>query len=120
MADETDANAAPGTADNAVDVQDAELPTAKDEMVAGQSGQLDILMDTTIPISAQLGQVEMEVRDVLQVGPGSVLRLDKQAGQPVDLFLRGVKFATGDLVVIGEQLGVRVREVIAAEGVGKR
>lgn len=119
MADETDAATDQAADADNVDVRDAELPRAEDQQIAGQPGQIDILMDTTIPVSAQLGQVEMEVREVLQVGPGSVLKLDKQAGQPIDLFLRGVRFATGDLVVIGEQLGVRVREVLTAEGAGK-
>ena len=119
MADETNATTDQAADADNVDVQDAELPRGKDEQIAAQPGQIDILMDTAIPVSAQLGQVEMEVREVLQVGPGSVVKLDKRAGQPIDLFLRGVRFATGDLVVIGEQLGVRVREVLATEGAGK-
>ena len=69
MADDTHANtepqqAAAETSDTDVNVQDADLPKAKDERVAGQPGEIDILMDTTIPVSAQLGQVEMEVQEI--------------------------------------------------------
>ena len=119
MADQTD-NADQAADAGGVDVQEADLPKAADAQAGGHGGQIDILMDTTMPVSAQLGQVEMEVREVLAVGPGSVLKLDKQAGEPIDLYLRGVRFATGDLVVIGEQLGVRVREVLTAEASDKR
>ncbi len=114
MADDT--GAAEGQDAASVDVHDAVLPKVPAEQFAGQPAQIDILMDSTIRISAHLGQVEMEVRDMLQVGPSTVLKLDKQAGEPIDLFLGEVKFATGDLVVIGQQLGIRIREVIAAEG----
>ena len=63
-------------------------------------------------VSVCLGHAEVEVRQLLQSGPGSVLQLDKKAGEPVDLYLRGIRFATGNLVVVGEQLGVRIREIL--------
>lgn len=69
-----------------------------------------------MPVLAQLGQVEIAVRDLLQMGPGSVIQLDKKAGEPVDLYLRGVQFATGTLVVVGDQLGVRIKEILSAPG----
>lgn len=109
-----DAPDAPDTAD-AVEVGDAQLPEAQDSPSRSGSGQIDILLDTTLAVTVRLGQAEIEVRQLLQLGPGSVLRLDRKAGEPVDLFLRGIKFATGQLVVVGEQLGVRVSEILPAE-----
>ena len=52
-------------------------------------------------------------RELLEMGPGSVLKLDRQVGEPIDLFLRGVRFATGHLVVVGDHLGVRIKEILA-------
>ena len=75
--------------------------------------QIDILLDTVMPVSVRLGQVSMPVRELLQLGPGSVLKLDKQAGEPVDVFLRNVKLATGHLVVVGDQLGIRLKDIFS-------
>ncbi len=97
--------------DPAVDIHAADLPAA-DEQVVDATGQIDMLLDMTVSVTATLGQTEISVRDLLRYGPGTVLKLDRLAGEPVDLYLRGVKFAVGDLVVVGEQLGVRIREVL--------
>jgi len=105
--------------ESTVEVQEVDLQKVAGEQATGQSAQIDVLMETSMPVSAQLGQVEMEVREILQLGPGSVLKLDKQVGEPVDLYLRGVRFAVGDLVVIGEQLGVRIRRVLTSDAAGK-
>jgi len=65
-----------------------------------------------MPVSVRLGQVEIEVRNLLELGPGSVLKLDRRVGEPVDLLLRGICFATGNLVVVGDHLGVKIKEVM--------
>ncbi len=69
--------------------------------------------------AARLGEAEIQIRELLQMGPGSVLKLDRQTGEPVDLYMRGTRFATGYLVVVGEQLGVRVKEILAPQGGAK-
>jgi len=97
-------------------VSDAELSEVPQQTATGSAGQIDILLETSMSVSVSLGEVEMSVRDLLQVAPGSVLQLNKQVGQPVDLLLRGIPFATGSLVVVGEQLGVRVREILSPGG----
>lgn len=98
-----------------VDVQEAQLPEATDAPRGPAAGQIDILLDMSMPVSAQLGQVDMQVRELLQLAPGSVVKLDKQVGEPVDVLMRGTKFATGQLVVIGDQLGIRVKEILSSE-----
>jgi flagellar motor switch protein FliN/FliY len=82
--------------------------------------QINILLDMQMPVTARLGRATMKVRDLMQLGEGTVLKLDRLAGEPVDLMLRGVKFAVGDLVVVGQKLGVRVRRIIdqSAENTG--
>ena len=108
MPDEDNAN--PGEPE--VEVQSAELPEAEDSPPVGPGGQVDILLDTALTVSASLGETEMEVRDLLQLGPGSVLKLDRRVVEPVDLVLRGIKFAKGVLVVVGDRLGVRIKEIL--------
>jgi flagellar motor switch protein FliN/FliY len=99
-----------------VEARPAELPEVAEKTVKVPSGQIDILLDAAMTVEAHLGQAELKISDVLQLGPGSVLKLDRRAGEPVDLYLRGVKFASGQLVVVGEQLGVRIKEILPAEG----
>ena len=84
----------------------------------GAGGQIGILMDTMMSITVTLGQVEISIKDLLSLSAGAVLKLDKQVGEPAELYLRGIKFATGHLVVVGEQLGVKIHEIIpsAADG----
>jgi flagellar motor switch protein FliN len=97
-----------------VEVRPARLSEAKQQTNPAGGGQVDILLGATMPVTASLGQVSIQVRHLLQLGPGSVVKLDRQTGEPIDLFLRGVKFATGQLVVVGEHLGVRIREILPA------
>ncbi|KPK86759.1 MAG: hypothetical protein AMJ81_00400 [Phycisphaerae bacterium SM23_33] len=110
---------APAQAAGAVEVQEAELPEASGAGAAAGSGQIDILLDTTLSVEVQLGQVQTQVRELLQLGSGSVLTLDKQVGEPVELFLRGTRFATGQLVVVGDRLGVKIREITSPRAAGE-
>ena len=109
------ADAAPASgADAAAEVHEAELPEAQNAPRASGGGQIDILLDSPMAVSAQLGSARPAVRELLDMGPGSVLQLDRQVGEPIDLYLRGVRFATGHLVVVGDHLGVRIKEVLPA------
>ena len=98
---------------DATEVGEAQLPEASDSGQKSGAGQIDILLDTTMAVSVCLGEAQVQIRNLLQYGPGSVLQLDRKVGEPVDLYLRGIRFATGSLVVVGEQLGARVKEILA-------
>jgi len=100
------------SADAPQEVQAAELPEAFDTGARRPAGQFDVLLDTAVEITAHLGAARLPARDVLTLGPGAVLTLDRQAGEPVDLILNGVRFATGHLVVVGDRLGIRLREIL--------
>ena len=107
------------TSNDSVDVQEAQLTEAVDQSTTEGSGQIDILLETLMPVQVQLAQTDICVRELLQLSVGSVLKLDKRAGEPVDLFLRGVRFATGQLVVIEDHLGVRIDKILSP-GPGRR
>jgi len=109
---ETDQGGAP---DGGVNVQEAELPAATPGDASAGPGQIDILLDSALVVSATLGQTKVSIRDLLQTGAGSVITFDRKVGEPVDLYLSGVHFATGQMVVVGDKLGVRVNEVLVPD-----
>jgi len=111
---ETEPQAAP--VEPAVEVRAVDLPNAIDTGARVPGGQLDILLDTTVEITARLGEARMPARQLLELGPGAVVRLEKMAGEPVELILNGVCFAKGSLVVVGDQLGIRIRDIFSAPG----
>ena len=74
-----------------------------------------MLLDISLPITIELGRTSMLIRDVLQLGPGSVIELDKVSGEPVDLYVNDRKFARGEVVVIEENFGVRITELIRVD-----
>jgi flagellar motor switch protein FliN/FliY len=76
---------------------------------------IDSLLDISLPITIELGRTKMLIRDVLDLGPGSVIELDKMSGEPVDLFVNDKKFARGEVVVIEENFGVRITELLKVD-----
>ena len=102
------------SADGTVEAQDVELPESSDQPTGQAAGKMDVLFDMTLPISARLGEASVLVRELMELAPGSVLKLDKRVGEPIELVLRGKTFATGQLVVVDEQLGIRISEITSA------
>ncbi|MDH4100584.1 MAG: flagellar motor switch protein FliN [Nitrospirota bacterium] len=74
--------------------------------------ELDFILDIPLRVTAQLGRTKMLIKDVLQLGPGSVIELDRLAGEPVDLMVNEKLVAKGEVVVINENFGVRLTEII--------
>jgi flagellar motor switch protein FliN/FliY len=101
-------------AEGAVQVEDVQFPQAHEQPNKSAPGQIDLLLDISVKVQACLGEVEIQVRDLLQLNTGSVITLDRQVGEPADLYLKGARFATGYLVVIGNRLGIRIKEVLPA------
>ena len=77
--------------------------------------RLELLMDIKLDISIELGRTTMLVRDILELGPGSVVELDKMAGETVDLLINNKKLAEGEVVVVDENFGVRITHLISME-----
>ncbi|BDE07579.1 hypothetical protein WPS_28550 [Vulcanimicrobium alpinum] len=73
---------------------------------------LDLLMHVPLKVTAQLGTCRMQVRDLLKLGKGTVIELDRLAGGPVDLLVNDRLVARGEIVAIDENFGVRVTELI--------
>ena len=78
---------------------------------------LNILMDIQMPITVIIGKAEVPFKRLLQLGPDSVLELDRLVGQPADLYVQDIRLATGDIVVVNDNYGIRIREVVGSESV---
>jgi flagellar motor switch protein FliN len=75
---------------------------------------LSTLYDLSLPIAIELGRTEMTVQEILQLGRGSVIELDRLAGEPVDVYVGDRRFAEGEVVVLGENFGVRITRILPA------
>lgn len=89
-----------------------DFPEAAQADDAAAAGSIDILLDMNIPVTVTVGQTEIQVRRLLQLGPGSVIKLDRPVDAPIDLYLRDTKFATGSVVVVDDHFAVRIKQVL--------
>lgn len=76
---------------------------------------IDLLMDVNLPVSIELGRTKMSISDILALGPGSVVELAKLAGEPVDVMVNYKIVARGEVVVIDENFGVRITQLMTPE-----
>ncbi len=78
-------------------------------------GQLPLstLMDLTLPVAIELGRTSMTVQEILRLGRSSVVELERLAGEPVDVYVGERRFAEGEVVVLGENFGVRITRILA-------
>jgi flagellar motor switch protein FliN/FliY len=90
----------------------------------GVSRSMDLIMDIPLDVSVELGRVQMLIKDVLELATGSIVELERVAGEPVDLLVNGQLIAKGEVVVIEDNFGIRITEIISPadrlHGVGKR
>jgi len=100
---------------NQKQAQSVEFSEAPESPPAEGSGSIEFLLDMDCPITVAVGQTELPVRQLLQFGPGSVVKLDKPIDAPADLYLRDVKFATGDVVVVDGCFAVRIKQILGVE-----
>lgn len=76
---------------------------------------IDLLMDVDLPVSIELGRTRMTISDILSLGPGSVVELNKLAGEPVDLLVNYKVVAKGEVVVVDENFGLRITQLLTPE-----
>jgi flagellar motor switch protein FliN/FliY len=80
-----------------------------------ESKNIDMLLDVTLPVSIELGRTALKIEDILNLGPGSVVELDKLAGEPVDILINEKILAKGEVVVVDENFGVRITSMISPQ-----
>lgn len=86
---------------------------AETKKMSGAGQNLNLLLDVQMPLTVELGRTRMYVKEVLTMGEGSIIELDKLAGEPVDLMVNGKLIAKGEVVVIDENFGVRVTDIVS-------
>lgn len=80
----------------------------------GEAGvDLDMIMDLPLEIVVELGRTKMLINDLLQIGQGSVIELNKAVGEPLDIMVNGKLVARGEVVVVKERFGVRITEILS-------
>lgn len=87
-------------------------PLQQSGPAAGEVGSIDLLLDVKLDLRVELGRAPIPVRDVLQLGAGSIVPLQKMSGEPVDVLVNGKLIARGEVVVVDENFGVRVTEMV--------
>lgn len=89
-----------------------ELPDLTAGAGPGPGGDLHLLGEVELTVSVELGRVRLPLRDLLRLQEGTVVELDRLAGAPVDVLANGTPVARGDVVVVGDELGVRISELL--------
>ncbi len=87
----------------------------KDEPINPASGSpdLDVILDIPVSISMEVGRTSITIRNLLQLNQGSVIELDRLAGEPLDVLVNGTLIAHGEVVVVNEKFGIRMTDVIS-------
>jgi flagellar motor switch protein FliN len=76
---------------------------------------ISFLLDVSLKITVEVGRAKMTIQDLLQLGQGSVIELEKLAGEPLDIYLNGKQVARGEAVIVNEKFGVRLTDIISPE-----
>jgi len=91
------------------------FPSLTDESAGVKPQNMEFLMDVALQVSVELGRSKMQVKDVLRLGMGSVIELNKLSGEPVDVMINGKLIAHGEVVVVDENFGVKIVDVLSPE-----
>src|SRR5919197_6647259 len=97
------------------DVELHQLEASAPAETGGGAGDLSLVLDLPVELAVEIGRTRMTIREMLAIAPGSIIALDRVAGEPVDLLVNGKKIARGEVVAIDEEFGLRVTEVIPPE-----
>ncbi|MCX6835805.1 MAG: flagellar motor switch protein FliN [candidate division Zixibacteria bacterium] len=93
----------------------AEFQQLQQPVAGSESRNIELLMDVDLPIAIELGRTKMSIADILGLGPGSVVELNKLAGEPVDLLVNQRVVARGEVVVVDENFGLRITQLMTPE-----
>lgn len=100
-----------------VDLPNDQLENNRDNSAQQTSKKtnIDLLLDVPLEVSVELGRTKMAIRNMVQLGPGSIIELDKLIGEPVDLLANNNLIARGEVVVFDENFGIRITDIVTPE-----
>lgn len=95
-----------------VNVQPAQFQTFDEDRIVLEKKNISLIMDVPLQVTVELGRTQKVIKDILEFSPGSIIELDKLAGEPVDILVNGKVIAKGEVMVIDESFGVRITDII--------
>ena len=98
-----------------INARPAQFQSFDSTSVAQQKENMDILMDVPLEVTVELGKTSKRIKDILEFAPGTIIELDKLAGEPIDILVNGKYIAKGEVVVIDENFGIRVTSIVSPE-----
>ncbi len=104
---------AEGTTDGAEAVELEELRDEKADITVDEKRKLDTILDIPVTISMEVGRAKISIRNLLQLNQGSVVELERVAGEPLDVLVNGTLIAHGEVVVVNDKFGIRLTDVIS-------
>jgi flagellar motor switch protein FliN/FliY len=90
-----------------------QLEDKKSSSALGDEVNLDVILDVPVTISMEIGRTQINIRNLLQLNQGSVVELERFAGEPLDVLVNGTLIAHGEVVVINDKFGIRLTDVIS-------
>src|SRR5690625_7373069 len=100
-------------ADSFDDADTVELDELENNGSPNTNPELDVILDIPVNISMEVGRTSITIRNLLQLNQGSVIELDRLAGEPLDVLVNGTLIAHGEVVVVNEKFGIRMTDVIS-------
>jgi len=101
------------TNQSAPNVQGVQFPELSPAVSTGEQRNIGLLMDVSMELTVELGRTKWKIKEILGIGEGTIIELDKLAGEPVDILVNNNLIARGEVVVIDENFGVRVTEILS-------
>lgn len=88
-------------------------PITADDVGNGADLNLDVILDVPVSLSLEVGRARIPIRNLLQLNQGSVVELERGAGEPLDVYVNGTLIAQGEVVVVNDRFGVRLTDVVS-------
>ena len=107
------ADAATAPAGNRLAMEEFGSVPKNNDPVSLDGPNLDVILDIPVSISMEVGSTEINIRNLLQLNQGSVIELDRLAGEPLDVLVNGTLIAHGEVVVVNEKFGIRITDVVS-------
>lgn len=92
----------------------AELTEEESSLSKEQVRKMEVILDIPVTLSMEVGRTQISIRNLLQLNQGSVVELDRLAGEPLDVLVNGTLIAHGEVVVVNEKFGIRLTDVMSA------
>ncbi|MBK5355219.1 flagellar motor switch protein FliN [Pseudomonas sp. TH41] len=104
---------AAGSRSNRLPMEEFGSVPKNNDPVSLEGPNLDVILDIPVSISMEVGSTDINIRNLLQLNQGSVIELDRLAGEPLDVLVNGTLIAHGEVVVVNEKFGIRLTDVIS-------